>query len=185
METLTRELLPTLLHELANATQLLTGLHALMTLPGGDELLATREEDLGRAAEETHRLGWLLGVLGAASGHDTLLSRREAEGLTWVRGLVEKACRKADHELGPGPEALPGLRGDLPDAWSCAWTFGAALASQPKGGNWGLEEADGGLAWRGSRIDDRFLTDRPHRLDTEFLTESGTFFLPSRFIRTP
>lgn len=156
MDPLARALVPTLLHELANTTQLLTGLHALLGLPDAGELLERREGDLARAGDEAHRLGWLLGVLGAASGHDLLHARRERAGLQWMHDLVQKAARKLERPLGPGPDSLPRLVGAAQtDGWMVPWAFGQALWSLPPGASWDLTETAEGIELRGSRLDAR------------------------------
>lgn len=127
MDSLAQALLPTLLHELANTTQLLTGLHALVSLPEGAELLATHEGELSRAGDQAQRLGWLLGVLGAAGGHDILLARREARGLVWMASLAANAARREERPHPTGPEHLPHLLGCTPDGWSIPWAFGSLL----------------------------------------------------------
>lgn len=159
MDCLSRVLLPTLLHELANTTQLLTGLHALITLPGGEALLARREGDLSRAGDEAQRLGFLLGVLGAASGSDTLLARREAESLEWMVSLVGKAARRAGRPLGPGPERLPRPKSSTPDAWSLAWALGAGLWSLPADGPWDLREVGDRMRFCGGSLAEEFLPE--------------------------
>jgi len=186
MDPLARALVPTLLHELANTTQLLTGLHALLGLPDAGELLERREGDLARAGDEAHRLGWLLGVLGAASGHDLLHARRERDGLTWMRELVEKAARKQERALGPGPESLPRLQGaPQPDGWRVPWAFGQALWSVPAGQPWGLVETPEGLEVSGSRLDavtrDRLEESACHAR----VTATGTLLLANILLETP
>ena len=149
MDALAKALLPTLLHELANTTQLLTGLHALTTLPEGEELLATHEGELSRAGDQAQRLGWLSGVLGAAGGHDILLARREQAGLDWIVGLATKAARREDRSMPSGPSTLPRLMGCTPDGWSVPWALGSLLwqvGEESTGGAWSLDmETDG---WR-------------------------------------
>ncbi len=149
MDTLARALLPTLLHELANTTQLLTGLHALTTMADGEELLANHEEELARAGNDAQRLGWLLGVLGAAGGHDVLLARREQAGLDWIVSLVTKAARREERPLPTAPATLPRLMGCTPDGWSVPWAVGSLLwqvGEQPNPGAWNFRmETEG---WR-------------------------------------
>ena len=149
MDALAKALLPTLLHELANTTQLLTGLHALTTLPEGEELLATHEGELSRAGDQAQRLGWLLGVLGAAGGHDILLARREQAGLDWIVELATKAARRAQRPIPTSPQTLPRLMGCTPDGWSVPWALGSLLwqaGEQSDGGAWSLHMETSG--WR-------------------------------------
>jgi hypothetical protein len=149
MDTLARALLPTLLHELANTTQLLTGLHALTTMADGEELLANHEAELSRAGNDAQRLGWLLGVLGAAGGHDVLLARREQAGLDWIVSLVTKAAIREERHQPTAPATLPRLMGCTPDGWSVPWAVGSLLwqvGEQPNPGAWNFrKETDG---WR-------------------------------------
>ncbi len=74
-------LLPVLLHEFNNQTQLLTGMRAVLELGGADALFFDRAEDLARAGDRARELGYALAVLGSALGANALQSRREALGL--------------------------------------------------------------------------------------------------------
>jgi hypothetical protein len=88
-------MLPVLLHKLNNVTQVFSGLHSLLTVTGDAALLVERSDDLDYAAAQLHRLGWLVGMIGAAQGADLLLARREAPGLRWsLEALAELLARE-------------------------------------------------------------------------------------------
>ena len=64
LDPLVQALLPVALHQLGNATQLLTGLNAMLGFEDGHQLLAARAGDFTRAGETIERVGWLMGGLG-------------------------------------------------------------------------------------------------------------------------
>ncbi|MDA0948575.1 MAG: hypothetical protein O2799_08635 [Planctomycetota bacterium] len=186
MDALARALVPTLLHELANTTQLLTGLHALLGIPDAGDLLERREGDLARAGDEAHRLGWLLGVLGAASGHDLLLTRRERSGLEWMRELVSKAARKAGRPLGPGPAELPELAGAAqPDGWTLPWAFGCALWSLGADAAWSLEDRGEHLEVCGAPLTDELRAAVDAAASGPEIAASGQLLLPKTSLALP
>ena len=102
-EPLGRALLPVVLHKLNNATQLLTGLNALLALEGGEVTLEARGDDLAAVSRTVDELGWLVAVVASGSGADLLLERREPRGLEIVSRYVAKAARRAGHGVGEGP----------------------------------------------------------------------------------
>jgi hypothetical protein len=186
MDALARALVPTLLHELANTTQLLTGLHALLGIPDAGDLLERREGDLARAGDDAHRLGWLLGVLGAASGHDLLRSRRERAGLEWMRELVAKAARKAGRPLGPGPETLPELSGSAQaDGWTVPWSFGCALWSMPSDAPWSLQENGEHLEVFGGPLEDELSAAVAGVSPAVQISASGQLMIPKSLLQLP
>lgn len=128
-----RAALPALVHRVNNATQILTGLNALLSLPGGAELFATRASDLAAVSEVYDRSGWLLAVFGSALGAATLSDRRERDGLVPVVELARELARRRGRELEfsgalPSLEPRAGLGFELP--WAVgAWMHGALLAT--------------------------------------------------------
>ena len=119
-DPLVHALLPVLLHKLGNATQLLTGLNAMLAFDDGASLVAGRAADLARAGETIERMGWLLGVLGSAAGDELLLARRAPAGLAWMIELLQDGCRRDGTQLA-GPNALPGLAPSALDGWQLPW----------------------------------------------------------------
>lgn len=93
-----------------------------------DERVLARQAEL---EERAHRVGWCLGVLGAASGADLLHERREAAGLRWLVTLAAtaRACR-----LAPVAEALPLLAPSATAGWEvpllAAWAVLHARAAR-------------------------------------------------------
>jgi hypothetical protein len=98
--------LPVLLHKLNNVTQVFSGLNSLLTVTKDASLLTERAGDLEYAGAQLHRLGWVVGMLGASQGADLLLARREAQALRWsLEALCELYGREGRRlEL---PERLP------------------------------------------------------------------------------
>jgi len=142
-DPLTRALMPVLLHRLANATQLITGLNAMLGLEGGEELFATRSDDLARASREVVDLGWAMAVLGSASGADLLLARREPRGLEILLSLAHEAARRSGRPLAPAPSPVPHLAPEVGEGWQLPWGIASLLVSAST-------EADSGespLAW--------------------------------------
>ncbi|HED64245.1 MAG TPA: hypothetical protein ENJ09_01695 [Planctomycetes bacterium] len=77
-----------------------------------DEALLERLES-GR--EEEERMGWCLGVLGAASGCDLLLARRERRALAALLPVVLEAL--GGRRLEPPARELPEVRPDAGGGW--------------------------------------------------------------------
>jgi hypothetical protein len=153
VDPLTRALLPTLLHKLGNATQLLTGVNALLAIDGGDALLEERAQDLRRTGVDIERLGWLLGVLSSGCGADLLLARRAPEGLAWMLELLRDATRRAGCAIAAPEAPPPRLAADALDGWQVPWaaaTLLHAAAADAEGRaelSWSLARTSGG-AWR-------------------------------------
>lgn len=119
-------LLPVLLHKLNNATQLVTGLNAVLAFEDGEGFLAERADDLGKTSRQVEDLGWLLAVLATSSGANLLLERREPRGVAIVLDLVSDALRRSGKTLViPGP--LPRLAPDALDGWQIPWAVGSLL----------------------------------------------------------
>lgn len=114
-------LLPVLLHEFNNQTQLLTGMRAVLELGGADELFVARADDLARAGERARELGYLLAVLGSALGANALLSRRDPRGLRLMLDLVAVAARRREVTLQLDREPTPLLAPSALDGWQVPW----------------------------------------------------------------
>jgi hypothetical protein len=117
---------PVLMHRLNNATQLLNGINAMIALRDAAHAPRTAS-DLGYASTTIDEIGWLLGVLSSASGHELLLARRERRGLDAMFNTVAEAARRRDRELAPSDVPLPDLRPHASDGWRLPWAFGAWL----------------------------------------------------------
>ena len=138
LDPLVELLLPTVIHRLGNATQLLTGLNGLLALGGVDgmALVASRGPDMERAGGQASRVGYALGVLGSAQGSELLLARREAKGLEWLVDLLIEALRRKGVVLAAVkvPELAPGAG----DGWRSPWAIvrvllAAAMGAHPEG----------------------------------------------------
>jgi hypothetical protein len=114
-------LLPVLLHEFNNQTQLLTGMRAVLELGGADELFVARADDLARAGERTRELGYVLAVLGSAVGANALLSRRDPRGLRLMLDLVAIAARRREVAFQLDREPTPLLAPAALDGWQAPW----------------------------------------------------------------
>jgi hypothetical protein len=139
-DALSEAVLPVLLHELANVTQNLTGLHSILSMEGGAALFAQRQGDLIRSGQIAEDLGWAMAVLGSACGENLLLARREPRGLSILFSLVQKACRREGLEVQPCPPDLPRLAPDCLDGWQLPWTLASLLLQSTRdgGGDWSL-----------------------------------------------
>ncbi len=143
-------LLPVLLHKLAGATQLLSGLNALLGIEGGEEFALTRSDDLGAASKTAHDLGWLMAVLASAGGANLLLERREPRGIEIVLDVLADALRRSGRELRGVGLAPPALAPGALDGWQVPWSVGTLLLSaandlppdEPL--EWSLEPIDDG-----------------------------------------
>jgi hypothetical protein len=119
--------MPIVLHQMANATQLLAGLEAVLSMEGGDALFEERAEDLARASLDVEDLGWVLAVLGSAVGADLLLARRQPRGLEILLPLVAKALRRAERPAPSVPRDLPQLAPAALDGWQTPWAVASLL----------------------------------------------------------
>jgi hypothetical protein len=118
-------LLPVLLHEFNNQTQLLTGMRAILEIGGADELFVARADDLVRAGERTRELGYVLGVLGSALGANALQTRRDPRGLRLLLDLVAVAARRREVPLQLQLDPTPLLAPSALDGWQVPWAVAA------------------------------------------------------------
>lgn len=122
-----RALMPVVLHQMANATQLLAGLQAVLSMEGGDAVLEERADDLARTSLDVEDLGWALAVLGSAVGADLLLARRQPRGLEILLPMVGKALQRAERPMPTVPRHLPQLAPAALDGWQTPWAVASLL----------------------------------------------------------
>jgi len=182
LDPLSRALLPVLLHGLANTTQLLKGLEAMLRIEGGEELFAARAPDLARASAEVEDLGFALAVLGSAGGARLLLARREPRGLAILFGLVRSALRREERDLSPPPGPWPLCAPDVLSGWELPWAFASVLLAAGRDGSpsevlsWRLAEGPAGwtLELPGERrLDEAVERVRSRLLGTEWAREGS------------
>jgi hypothetical protein len=122
-----RVLLPVLLHEVNNATQLLVGLRAILELPGGEAMFNSRADDLGRTSHMMDDLGFALAVVATAGGANMLLARRDDRSIRILWDLAKKALTRGGGvkiaDSGEPPLTAP----DALDGWQLAWAVAALL----------------------------------------------------------
>lgn len=169
LDPLVALLMPAVIHRLGNATQLLTGLNAMLAM--GDQealdMVAGRGEDLSRVGLHATHMGYALAVLGSVQGNDLLLSRREPRGLEWMVELLGEALRREGGQLGQVRGSLPDQDPAALDGWQAAWAVcrillaGATDSTQEQ--SWSLRQAAPGSPWQ---LD----VPRPHPDDIEQLT---------------
>lgn len=126
-DPLATALLPVVLHGLNNATQVLSSLNALLALESpenGGEVLTSRAGDLAHASRQVDELGWMLALVGSASGANVLYARRERAGLRPLVASVRAALRKEARDLAHAERPLPGLASDVADGWQLPWVIG-------------------------------------------------------------
>lgn len=149
-DPLTRALLPALLHKLGNATQLLTGLNAMLSIEGGDALFAERAGDLADCSARVSDLGWALAALGSASGANLMLTRRDPRGLEILCTLVAESTRRSEGARVSVPPKLPQVAPSALNGWEVPWGIASLLWTASEHGtgtvNWSLSEQSG--AWR-------------------------------------
>ena len=125
-ESVSRALLPVLIHEMNNGTQLLVGFRSLLDLPGGEVLFAQKAGELAAGSSRLEDLGFALAVLSTAGGADMLMARRERRGLRILWELGTQALERS----GPGSVHVQGapplIRPDALAGWEVPWA-GAAL----------------------------------------------------------
>jgi len=144
-DALSTALLPVLLHEVANVTQTLTGLNAILAMEGGSQLFAERAHDLARSGHTASDLGWALAVLGTAGGSNLLLARREPRGLSILFSLLHKACRREELTLSEPTTDLPLLAPACLDGWQLPWALASLVLGSARdgGGDWQLSASHG------------------------------------------
>ncbi|MFT5153429.1 MAG: hypothetical protein ACI841_003429 [Planctomycetota bacterium] len=119
-------LLPVLLHKLNNATQLLTGVHALMQLAPEEDSLTRHGEDLAHTSRKVDDLGWLLALVASIGGANLMLDRREERGLDLLLGLLSDALRRDGVRLSPS-ESGRRMSPSVQCGWQLPWAVGAFL----------------------------------------------------------
>lgn len=138
-------LIPVLIHKLNNITQVLSGVNALVSLTQDLGVLDQHAESLEHAALELDRLGWTLGMLGAAHGSDLLFARRERQALNWsLQALVELYGR--ERRVLSVPSKLPMLAPDAAQSARC-WELLQWIRAQAQGPQVVLQLAQEGEAW--------------------------------------
>lgn len=115
-------MLPVLLHRVANATQHLNGLTALLALD--PSALGARGGDLAETSDLVDETGWLLALLASAYGARLLLARRERHGLQPLVTCVRECLRREGRDLGDPGTPLPDLAPDVADGWQLPWALG-------------------------------------------------------------
>ena len=121
-DPLVARLLPVVVHEVNNATQLLVGLKAMLEIPGGEALFASRANDLASASTRMADLGLAMAILATAAGADMLMARRDPRSVEIVWTLGIKAVQRdtgADIAVNGAP---PRTRSDALDGWQVAWS---------------------------------------------------------------
>lgn len=109
---LARALLPALLHDIANTTQRLVGVRALLDFED-PTLAAPAGADLLWAGERAHEQGWLMGLVALALDVDLLLERRWAAGLGATLALVGAALARDGERCAVQRAEVPLLAGRL------------------------------------------------------------------------
>jgi hypothetical protein len=125
VDPLAAALLPVLMHRLNNATQILHGWNALVTVGAFDSERGAA--DLAFASQVVDETGWALAVLASASGADLLLARRERRGIAPLLDAVQAALRRSDRDLASPEETPPSLAPSAADGWQVPWAIAAWL----------------------------------------------------------
>jgi hypothetical protein len=124
-DPLARAMLPVVLHRVANATQRLNGVSALLAIDPGT--LATRSEDLAETSGVVDDSGWLLALIASVHGARLLLARRERQGLRPLVACVRDCLRLEGRDLAEPGSPLPDLAPDVGDGWQLPWSIGTWL----------------------------------------------------------
>jgi len=162
-------MLPVLLHRVANATQHLNGLTALLALD--PDALGSRGGDLAETSDLVDETGWLLALLASAHGAGLLLARRERHGLRPLVACVRECLRREGRDLGDPGTPLPDLAPDVANGWQLPWALGTWLyesgRSLPPGGSlsWTLRMSEQGTRFETAAVsvDPSFLRRRLER----------------------
>lgn len=158
-QSVPRALLPVLIHEMNNGTQLLVGFRSLLDIPGGEVLFAQKAGELAQGSSKLEDLGFALAVVSTSSGANMLLARRErrAVQILWELAVrtLERSGEHQVHVQGDPPELAPAAL----SGWEVPWASAALLlhASEAMGaGDWRWR-------WEGGRLTGRL--GRPVELE--------------------
>lgn len=121
-DPLVAQLLPVVVHEVNNATQLLVGLKAMLEIPGGEALFASRANDLASASTRMADLGFAMAILATAAGADMLMARRDPRSIAILWDLAIKAVQRDTGLDVAVTGAPPRTRPDALDGWQVAWS---------------------------------------------------------------
>ena len=131
--------MPALLHKLNNHTQLLSNLDTLLGMPGGEEVALARGDDLKRASESVHDLGWLMALLASACGADGMMERRNPAGLRVLAEFLREALRRRGDDLVLPGAPLPDVAPHAAQGWQVPWAFGTLVCARlPSGAGPGI-----------------------------------------------
>ncbi|MEM1449616.1 MAG: hypothetical protein AAF957_21300 [Planctomycetota bacterium] len=122
-----RTLIPVLVHEVNNTTQLLVGLRALLDLPGGEELFSKRADELARASQQMDDLGFALAVLATANGANMLLARRNRRAVEILWSLAVRSLERSGEARVSCEGAPPSVAPSALDGWQAPWSAAALL----------------------------------------------------------
>lgn len=161
-DPLVAALLPAVVHEVNNATQLLVGLKAMLEIPGGDALFASRANDLAATSTRMSDLGFAMAVLATASGADMLMARRDARSIEILWSLAIKTVQRdtgLEIDVSGSP---PRTRPDALDGWQVAWSAASlpiicmgSSSAESWSWVWRPDGSLGGSSPSGSEIDSR------------------------------
>lgn len=126
-ESVPRALLPVLIHEMNNGTQLLVGFRSLLDIPGGEALFAQKAGELADGSQKLEDLGFALAVLSTSSGANMLMARRERRGIQILWDLATRTLERSGehgvHTQGSPPELMPSAL----TGWEVPWAAAALL----------------------------------------------------------
>lgn len=126
-ESVPRALLPVLIHEMNNGTQLLVGFRSLLDIPGGEALFAQKAGELAEGSHRLEDLGFALAVLSTSSGANMLMARRERRGIQILWDLATRTLERSGehgvHVQGSPPELRPSALA----GWEVPWAAAALL----------------------------------------------------------
>lgn len=131
-----KALLPILLHEVNNATQLLVGLRALLGLPGGDKMFAKRADDLARTSRTMDDLGFALAVLSTAGGANMLMARRDSRGIAILGELARRSLERSESSAATMEGDAPLTAPSALEGWQLPWAAAALILTAAESGAW-------------------------------------------------
>ncbi len=147
-ESVPRALLPVLIHEMNNGTQLLVGFRSLLEIPGGEALFAQKAGELASGSRRLEDLGFALAVVSTSSGADMLMARRERRALQILWDLTVRSLERTGehtvHVQGTPPELAPSAL----SGWEVPWAGAALLLVAAEA----AEASEWRWRWEGSRL---------------------------------
>jgi len=139
VDPLSRALVAVILHDIANTTQYLKVLNAMLSESGAPARVL---DGLPETTNEVEDLGFVLGMVAFGAGADILHDRARRDGLDVLLAFVKRALRHEQRDLAANATPLPRVRIDAPDRGRLAtWASARFVFAAARGRSLSAQEA--------------------------------------------